>query len=264
MTELPAPLVSAEVDLSGYQFMPLYGHRLFGSDFNATPNDTAWRAGVTLWWAAWNQVPAASLPGDDAALARLSGLGKDVRTWRKIRAAALHGFVECTDGRLYHRALSEFAIEAWDRRVKERQRKDKWREKKTGQERPGDGDRNVQETGTAQPQNAAVPAERDRDRDRDREPSSVEVRTSTGDSALAVFENDEAAKTASYQLAKGIKRPSAPTELMKLGLSWAEIYATLGTAKTKADPGSYIAAVINRRASPAARLAVMPMGPAGG
>lgn len=137
------PLVPAEVDLTGYPFMPLYGHRLFGSDFNATADDTAWRAGVTLWWAAWNQRPAASLPDDDAILARLAGFGRDIKTWRKCRTAALHGFVLCSDGRLYHRALAPLAIDAWDRRVKERERKEKWREKRAGQERSGDGDKTV-------------------------------------------------------------------------------------------------------------------------
>ncbi len=141
--ELPAPLVPAEVDLTGYPFMPLYGHRLFGSDFNATADDTAWRAGVTLWWAAWNQRPAASLPDDDAILARLAGFGRDIKTWKRCRSVALHGFLKCSDDRLYHRALAPLAIEAWDRRVKERERKEKWREKKAGQERPGDGDRDV-------------------------------------------------------------------------------------------------------------------------
>lgn len=128
MTELlPEPLVPPEVDLRGYGFMPLYGHHLFGSEFNARCNDAEWRAGVTLWWAAWNQVPAASLPDDDVALCRLADLGRDLKAWRKIRANALHGFVKCSDGRLYHKFLAQHAIEAWDRRVKERERKAKWR-----------------------------------------------------------------------------------------------------------------------------------------
>lgn len=133
MNEFPDPLTPAEADLQGYGFMPFYGHRLFGSDFNARCNDAEWRAGVTLWWAAWNQVPAGSLPDDDTALCRLADLGRDVKAWRKLRTNALHGFVKCSDGRLYHKALSPLVIEAWDRRVAERDRKRKWREKKAGQ-----------------------------------------------------------------------------------------------------------------------------------
>ena len=138
---MPEPLVMADVDLRGYEYMPLYGHHLFGSDFNARVSDAGWRAALTLWWAAWNQVPAASLPNDDAALARLADLGRDVKAFRKIKSEALHGFVECSDGRLYHATLAKWALEAWDRRVKERQRKANWR---AARHKPGDGD----ETGT--------------------------------------------------------------------------------------------------------------------
>jgi hypothetical protein len=132
MEQRPAPLVPAEIDLAGYEFMPLHGDRLFGSDFNARCSDAEWRAGVTLWWAAWKQVPAASLPDDDVALARLADLGRDVRGWRKLRANALYGFVACSDGRLYHPVLSRLAIEAWDRRIKDRERKARWRAGRDG------------------------------------------------------------------------------------------------------------------------------------
>lgn len=108
--------------------MPLFGHHLFGSDFHAGCSDAEFRAGLTLWWAAWNQVPAASLPNDDIVLCRLAELGRDLKAWRKVRAKAMHGFEVCSDGRFYHRFLAEQAIVAWDKRVKERERKRKWRE----------------------------------------------------------------------------------------------------------------------------------------
>lgn len=127
MSDLPEPFVPADVDLNGYGWMPFYGYRLFGSDFNSLCTDSEWRAGVTLWWAAWNQVPASSLPDDDRALCRLADLGRDVREWQKLRENALRGFVKCSDGRLYHKVLSELALVAWDKRVKERNKKAKWR-----------------------------------------------------------------------------------------------------------------------------------------
>lgn len=129
MTDLPEPLVPSNVDLGGYGFMPLHGHRLFGSDFNARCNDAEWRAGVTLWWASWNQVPAGSLPDDDVVLCRLAGFGRDLRTWRKLRENSLRGFIRCSDGRLYHAVIAKLALEAWERRVKDRERKAKWRER---------------------------------------------------------------------------------------------------------------------------------------
>lgn len=146
---LPAPLVPADVDLRGYEFMPLYGVHLFGSEFNGRCSDAGWRAGVTLWWAAWNQVPAASLPSDDVALCRLADLGRDLKAWKKIKAEALHGFVLCSDGRLYHKFLAPKAIDAWERRVGERERKQKWRDKRRGHPMGGDGDGDGDRDGTS-------------------------------------------------------------------------------------------------------------------
>jgi hypothetical protein len=127
--ELPQPLTPPDCDLRGLEWMPLYGHRLFASDFDAHASDAVFRAALSLWWAAWNQVPAASLPDDDVTLCRLAGLGRDVERWRAIRAAALHGFARCADGRLYHAALAELALPAWDRRLKDRKRKERWKER---------------------------------------------------------------------------------------------------------------------------------------
>ena len=99
-TALPAPLTPPDADLRGFRWMKLDVLALLNSDFNATHDDAAWRAGVTLWCRAWHQVPAGSLPNDDATLCHLVGLGRDLSTWSRIRAGALHGFVECADGRL--------------------------------------------------------------------------------------------------------------------------------------------------------------------
>lgn len=166
MDQRPAPLVPAEVDLAGYEFMPLHGDRLFGSDFNARCTDAEWRAGVTLWWKAWKQVPAASLPDDDVALARLAELGRDVKGWRRLRANALSGFVACSDGRLYHPVLSRLAIEAWDRRIKDRERKARWRAGRPGNgdgdgdtARDGDGDNGTRPAGQDGGRGGDVPAE---------------------------------------------------------------------------------------------------------
>lgn len=116
MTDLPDPLTPADCDLRGLEYMPLLGQHLFGSEFNARADDSEWRAGITLWWAAWCQVPAASLPDDDIALCRFADLGRDVRLWKKLRANALHGWIKCSDGRLYHPTLAKQALLAWDKR----------------------------------------------------------------------------------------------------------------------------------------------------
>lgn len=142
------PMTPPDCDLRGMEWMPLYGSRLFGSDFDAHASDAEFRAAMQLWWSAWNQVPAASLPNDEVALCRLAGLGRDLRAWKKVRARAMHGFFMCSDGRYYHRALSTFALESWARRLKDRERKAKWREQREGKSRKSDADATRTETGT--------------------------------------------------------------------------------------------------------------------
>jgi len=148
------PLTPEGCDLRGLEWMPLYGGRLFGSDFDAHATDAEWRAALQLWWAAWNQVPAASLPDDDVALCRLAGFGRDVKAWRKVKSRALYGFALCTDGRLYHRALAAFAIDSWQRRLKDRERKAKYRAQK---DQPHNEDGTRTETGTGRGQGVGQP-----------------------------------------------------------------------------------------------------------
>ena len=111
------PLTPAGCDLRDSKFMPLYVQALLNSGFNAMMDDTAWRAGVTLWLKAWHQVPAASLPAGDEDLCALAGLGRDLRRWKKLRDKALRGWQACGDGRLYHPLIAEAALEAWISRL---------------------------------------------------------------------------------------------------------------------------------------------------
>jgi hypothetical protein len=115
-----APLTPADCDLRDFPRMMIDIPRLFSSEFDATANDAEWRFGVTLWLKSFHQVPAASLPDDDGALARLAGLGRDVKTWRKARANALRGWVKCDDGLLYHPVVAEIALEAWLEKMTQR------------------------------------------------------------------------------------------------------------------------------------------------
>lgn len=132
-TTLPDPLTPPDCDLRGMEWMPLHGHKLYGSDFDAIASDAEYRAAQRLWWAAWQQqVPAASLPDDDRVLAHVAGYQRDPKGWAKVRDVALHAFVKCSDGRLYHRFLAPEAVTAWEMRrdsieekenMKERQRR---------------------------------------------------------------------------------------------------------------------------------------------
>ena len=122
MTELPAPLVPSDLDLGGFQFMPLDTLRLRDSDLSAIATGEGFRASVLGWCAAWHQVPAGSLPDDDRLLARLLGFGRDVSGFLAVRDDALRGYVKCSDGRLYHPVVCEKAMEASARKRKQRER----------------------------------------------------------------------------------------------------------------------------------------------
>lgn len=132
MTDLPEPLTPLECDLRGYEYMPLFGQRMFGSRFYSLSlrNPRAGLAALKLWWEAWMQCPAGSLPDDDFDLARMADFGADLKAWRAVKQIALHGFVSCSDGRLYHPHLCDHAIKAWEGRRKERFRKAEQRAKK--------------------------------------------------------------------------------------------------------------------------------------
>lgn len=114
----PEPLVPPEVDLRTLPYMPLDVVRLRDCETALIASGEGFRAAVMLWCASWHQIPAASLPSDERALTHLAGLGRDVASWRAIREEALRGFIECSDGRLYHPTVAEKALEAWESRKK--------------------------------------------------------------------------------------------------------------------------------------------------
>lgn len=130
---MSAPLTHPDCDLQDFPFMPLHVARLRDSDLAATVDpEAAWYA-VMLWAASWHQIPAASLPDDDMVLTRLCGLGRDIRTFRRHRAGALHGFVMCDDGRWYHPVVAEQANAAWKAKQEQRWRTECARIKKHNQ-----------------------------------------------------------------------------------------------------------------------------------
>lgn len=111
------PLVPAEVDLRGFETMPLAVQMLRDSRFASEVTPEAFRAGVLLWCAAWHQVPAGSLPDNDAELAKLAGYGFVVKEWRKVKQQAMTKFIACSDGRWYHEEIAERALTAWRARL---------------------------------------------------------------------------------------------------------------------------------------------------
>jgi hypothetical protein len=122
MTE---PLTPIDLDLRDFGFMPLEVVRLRDSDLAALATGDEFRAAVLLWCAAWHQVPAASLPNDERLLAKLAGFGRDLKGWKNVASEALRGFVECTDGRLYHPVIADIAIESGGKKTKQKSKTSK-------------------------------------------------------------------------------------------------------------------------------------------
>lgn len=122
MSELPAPLTPPDCDLRDFPFMPLRVSRLRDSEFAANVEPEAGFYAFFLWSAMWHQLPAASAPDDEATLTRMVGLGRDLKTFRRLRDGILYGCVKCSDGRLYHPVVAEQACEAWAQKLWQRQR----------------------------------------------------------------------------------------------------------------------------------------------
>lgn len=131
----PAPLTPANCNLQDFAFMPLDVARLRDSDMAAYESPEACWAAVLLWSAAWHQVPAASLPDDDRFLAKAAGYGRVVKEWANVRDGALHGWVKCADGRLYHPVVAEKALESWRAKVHHQWKKECDRIRKANKQR---------------------------------------------------------------------------------------------------------------------------------
>jgi len=130
------PMTPPECDLRGMPFMPVDLVRLFDSDIYALSTGDEFKAAFTLWGKAFLQVPAGSLPTDDRILAHLSGAGS---RWAKVKDMALRGWVECSDGRLYHAVVSEKAREAWQARLAQRARTEAARAARAAKRQDCDG-----------------------------------------------------------------------------------------------------------------------------
>jgi hypothetical protein len=127
----PSPLTPADLDLHEYPSMLLDVVRIRDSDLIAHPNAEVVRYSLLSWCISWHQTPAGSLPDDDDILARLLGHGRDVKGWKKMRAAGvLHGWIRCSDGRLYHPIVAEKAVEAMQAMMKQKNRTEAARQAK--------------------------------------------------------------------------------------------------------------------------------------
>lgn len=131
-TSLPAPLTPPDCNLRGLPFMPLEIGRLLDSDLFIKSTGDEFKAALALWCKSWTQLPGGSLPNDEVVLEDLSRS----KVWKKVRAVAMRGWIECSDGRLYHPVVAEQARVAWEGRIEHQEsadnktsRQQRWRQR---------------------------------------------------------------------------------------------------------------------------------------
>lgn len=125
MSSSALPLTPSDCDLRDFAFMPLDVQRLRDSELASNETPEACWAALLLWSASWHQVPAGSIPNDDMWIAKHAGYqlrGKIDKAWTGVRSGALRGWVECSDGRLYHPVVAEKARDAWQAKLEQRYR----------------------------------------------------------------------------------------------------------------------------------------------
>lgn len=116
------PFVPSDCDVQNFACMPIDISRLFDPEMQLTMNDAEWRVAMTLQLKSFHHLPAASIPDDDAILARIADFGRDIEAWQKVKKAALKGWVKCDDGRFYHPMVAEKALESWISKILQKKR----------------------------------------------------------------------------------------------------------------------------------------------
>ncbi len=113
MTDLPAPPVPPDADLTDFKFMPLEVERLRRSRAwlicKRRPELAFFM--LNLWTAAWHSRPAGSLEDDDDVLADAAMCSPE--RWPDIRADVMRGWFKASDGRLYHPIVAEKVLDSW-------------------------------------------------------------------------------------------------------------------------------------------------------
>lgn len=202
----PDPLTHPDCDLRNFSWMPLDVGWLRDSDITAVLSADAFRAAMFLWCASWHQIPAASIPNDDRILAKLAGYGRDLESWIKVRDEALHGFIECSDGRLYHPLIAEKALEADDQRKRQKERTQKATEARRGVKRDVErnDDRDDSKLGNRhRVRNDVQQTGPDKDRERDKKKPKTPIGSLERESPAG--ENDDATKA---DVVSGVQEPN--------------------------------------------------------
>lgn len=127
MTDDPvAPPYAADTRAKGWRF-ELDLERIRQSDTwaLAAPELRPWL--LMLWAVAWEQTPCGSMPAEPGLIAARIGMAP--KAFERNREVLLRGWWKASDGRIYHRVMSERVAEMVDYRDREKARRAGYREK---------------------------------------------------------------------------------------------------------------------------------------
>lgn len=227
MTERSCPFTPPDCDLRDFPYMPLMVGRLRRSKawLMAKRQPEVGFYMINLWTAAWHDFPSGSLENDDDVLADLAMCTPG--RWSKVRDTVLHGWVICTDGRLYHSVVAEVVNEAWERRQNYRQRLQKARAAKS---QKNDSSIIEQSTEQSQPYSPSSEGEGDREGDREKEKKEGSLRSPKKNRGTRLPDDwDPGPEGRAF----AIKHGRDPDETLDRMRDWAR--AAVGSKAVKAD-----------------------------
>ena len=259
MSDLPAPLVAADLDVRDLDGFMLNVERLMASELVALSSHEVIAGALFLWCRAWKQLPAASLPDDDRVIAAFAKM--PIARFRKLKTNVLRGFIKCSDGRLYHRTLAGEAIAAYarkkvfiERRGKDAERLKQWRLK---QDRNSSQTRDEARNETGIETNYETDAETrfvregrdDTVRDSKERKDAPPLRDDPPGTGSSEVTDPPTPEAELFRRGREILGSSAGGLVRRLLTSKSDnvalARATIETASTKGDPREYLGAVIS-------------------
>lgn len=111
---LPSPPYPEPIDLGGLKRLQLPNSVLIHRDMARGLQDPTLGAMLRLTVCSLQEVPAGSLPMDDAELRILAGMSKNPdEEWMRVRSALAMHWQGCSDGRYYDFSLVEPVLAMW-------------------------------------------------------------------------------------------------------------------------------------------------------
>jgi len=122
MSDLPAPLVPSNTDLTQFPFMMVEVQKFLKSDtwYAAGENSLIAYVSVNLWFKSFHQIPASSLPNDDGKLAKIADCS--LKKFQSVKSVVMKGWILCSDGRLYHKTVAERVLDAWIKKLEKKKK----------------------------------------------------------------------------------------------------------------------------------------------